>query len=750
MTIINRKKKQIFTTIVLGLFVVSFCNSCVDRFEEIEKYQRPERLDGKIYTIISGQKNMSIFAQFMVDIGYDKLLDKTGTYAAFVPSDSVMKSYLMYKYGTDDPSKIDSTVKSAIVRYHILPMPWSKDQLQSLSARGWINLSDISNNKPTAFKRKTLYREPNKTYKIQRFLSGNEPFDIIVPNTDASTTLRTVYSSAPKYVPLFFDGFMNAKGLSSADYSFYFDRPYESGQVFYAGAKIIGNEIFAENGFVYLVDKVVEPLKSIEKHMEDGPYSNFLQLMHNNPVFTLNQKATLAQPGASEGAVVEDLYDLSYVNSYPLNIHDELVVNSTYTVEKHNGLLVPTNQAMDNFFNDYLKFWGSSWSSVPKNIQRLFVNTHIAAEAVYQKDINAGFYNALGDVVNKNEIEIEQANYGSNGTFIGLNKAIVPKYFSSVSAPLFLNPKYNSFLGAYSSTKLLSSLKNQKENFSFFIIDNESLARDSSLFVSELPNGSFAITAYDQTEQKFVNLLATDYKSMFIRRLYGQIGIQPILRIAKREFIETLDGRHIVIQNDTVSGGVPSEYGFNSGIGITTVFSTINGFNILNGKAYECNGWLKYPTKSTYEQLRNTKFLTLLNKAGLASTLNEKITFMNSTERYTIFVPTDAALNSVNADNLSITDLKNLLSFHIVKGNFIFTDGRLPMGAYRTLNNRLINIMPKPDKIQILRVDNSLLYNDLVLSPNANLIGMSLQNASESYYITNAVIHHINTVIMPY
>jgi len=123
---------------------------------------------------------------------------------------------------------------------------------------------------------------------------------------------------------------------------------------------------------------------------------------------------------------------------------------------------------------------------------------------------------------------------------------------------------------------------------------------------------------------------------------------------------------------------------------------------------------------------------------------------MNSTERYTIFVPTDAALNSVNADNLSITDLKNLLSFHIVKGNFIFTDGRLPMGAYRTLNNRLINIMPKPDKIQILRVDNSLLYNDLVLSPNANLIGMSLQNASESYYITNAVIHHINTVIMPY
>jgi len=750
MTIINKKKKQLFSILILGLFVVSVSISCVNRFEEIEKYQRPERLKGKIFTVISGQKNMSIFAQFLVDIGYDKLLDKTGTYAAFVPSDSVMKLYLMNNYGTNDPSRIDSTVKLEIVKYHILPMPWSKDQLQSLSARGWINLSDISNNKPTAFKRKTLYREPNKTYKIQRFLSGNEPFEIIVPNTDPSTMLRTVYSGSPKYVPLFFDGFMNAKGLSPDDYSFYFDRPYESGQVFYAGAKIIGNEIFTENGFVYLVDKVVKPLKNLEEYLEEESYSNFLHLIHQNPVFTLNEKATLTQPGASEGKVVEDLYDLSYVKTYPLNIHDELVVNSTYTVEKHNGLLAPTNEAIAHFFNDYLKYWGSSWSSVPKNILRLFVNTHIAAEAIYQKDINSGFLNALGDVVSKNEIEIEQASYGSNGTFIGLSKAIVPKYFSSVSAPLFLNPKYSSFLGAYSSSKILSSLKNSNENYSFFIINNESLARDSSLFVSELPNGGFVISAYDQSTEMLVDLLGPDYKSIFIRRLYGQIGIQPILRTAKREFIETIDGRHIVIQNDTVSGGVSSEFGFNSGKGITTVFSKINGFTILNGNAYECNSWLKYPTRSTYEYLRGTKFLTLLSKAGLASILNEKILFMSPMERYTIFVPSDAALNSINADNLSLTDLINILSFHIVKGNFIFTDGRLPMGAYRTLNNRLINLRPQPDKIQILRADNSLLYNDLVLSPNANLIGMSLQKASENYYTTNAVIHFINAVIMPY
>lgn len=734
----------------MGLFAVLLSTSCNDRFDNIEKYQRPERLQGKIYTLISQQKNMSIFAQFMVDIGYDKLLDKTGTYAAFVPTDSVMKIYLMQKYGTVDPAQIDSNVKSEIVRFHILPMPWSLDQLQSLSSRGWISMSDISNNKPTAFKRKTLLREPNRTYKIQRFLSGKEPFDIILPDNDPTTNTRTVYTKTPKYAPLFFDGFMNAKGLSSADYSFYFNRPYENGEVFYANAKITGKELFAENGFVYQIDQVVEPLKNAEELLNNTNYSDFLQLIHNNSVFKENVTATQAQEGASQGAEVTTLYDLSYTSSHPMNIHDELVSSSSSTVERHNGLMSPSNEAMSKFFNDYLRGWGTNWSAVPKNIRLLFVNTHMSVEPVYQKDIQNGFYNYVGDILNSSDFDIEKATYGSNCTFLGLKKAIVPRYFSSVSAPLFLNPQFNSFLGSYVSVNLLSALKNPTTKFSFFIIDNASVSRDSTLFVNELPNGKYQIMAWNHQVDMMVNMTGSEYNSIFTRRLYGQIGIQPILRRAKREFVETLDGRHIVVQNDTVSGGVPSEFGLYSGRDTTVVFSEITNYPITNGKVYQCNGWMKFPTKKAYEYLRGTKFLTLLNKAGLASTLNERLTFMDPSERYTIFMPSDSALNSVNADQMSITDLKNLLSFHIVKGKFVFTDGREPIGSYRTLNDKYINLKPQPDKITILNKNYAVLYDKLVLSSRVNLIGMYQQNIAENYYITNAVVHNINTVIMPY
>jgi uncharacterized surface protein with fasciclin (FAS1) repeats len=750
MLIKNQKKKISLTSILLGLLVVVFCVSCTDKFENIEKYQRPERLQGKIFTLIASQKNMTIFSQFMIDTGYDKVLDKTGTYAVFVPSDSVMKIYLTEKYGTFDPANIDSTVKQTIVKYHILPMPWSKDQLQNLSSRGWINLSDISNNKPTAFKRKTLLREPNRTYKVQRYLSGNEPYDIIVPENTAGTVDRTVFTSSPKYVPLFFDGFMSAKGLTAADYSFYFERPYTSGEVYYANSQIIGNEIFAENGFVYLIDKVVEPLKNAEQLLESGNYAAFLQLIHNKSVFQFNSTATLAQKGADEGMQVEDLYNLNYTSTFPINIHDELVVSSTYSVERHNGLLAPTDAAMTAFFNEYLKSWGSSWNSVPKNIQRLFVNTHIANEAIYLKDINNGFYNTAGDFITKNDFEVERAQYGSNATFLGLKKAIVPKYFSSVSAPLFLDPAFKAFFGAYSSVNLLSSLKNINSKFSLFLIDNTSLANDSSLFVSEQPDGTTQITAYNHSESVMVNMLSSDYKGILTRRLYGHIAIQPVLGVAKKEFVETLDGRHLVIQHDTITGGLPSEFGFNSSKVTTNVFSKITNFPITNGQVYKCNSWLRFSSNSTYGFLRNTKFLDLLIKAGLADKINEQLTFMSSTEQYTILVPSDAALNSIQADKLSLTDLKTLLSFHIVKGKFIFTDGRQPAGAYRTLNDSFINLRPEPDNLVILDKNKAILYSDLKLSAKSNLIGTYTQNISENYYITNAVVHNINTVIMPY
>ena len=47
--------------------------------------------------------------------------------------------------------------------------------------------------------------------------------------------------------------------------------------------------------------------------------------------------------------IVDDLYDLSYNGM--MNIHNEAAYGNS-TVELQNGVLAPTDAAMDNFFKD--------------------------------------------------------------------------------------------------------------------------------------------------------------------------------------------------------------------------------------------------------------------------------------------------------------------------------------------------------------------------------------------------------------
>jgi hypothetical protein len=87
---------------------------------------------------------------------------------------------------------------------------------------------------------------------------------------------------------------------------------------------------------LFSIDKVAEPLKNAEQLLKDGPYSQFLQLIHNNSVFQFNQQATQAQEGADQGAEVTQISIIYHTtgSAFPFNIHDELVGRWT---QQYNG-----------------------------------------------------------------------------------------------------------------------------------------------------------------------------------------------------------------------------------------------------------------------------------------------------------------------------------------------------------------------------------------------------------------------------
>ena len=78
------------------------------------------------------------------------------------------------------------------------------------------------------------------------------------------------------------------------------------------------------------------------------------------------------------------------------------------------------------------------------------------------------------------------------------------------------------------------------------------------------------------------------------------------------------------------------------------------------------------------------RFHALLRKAGLTIDKEFRYTFITDNDFYTVFIPNGKALDDAGVDALPVNELRNLLLFHFVQGEMIFTDGKKQKGYYET------------------------------------------------------------------
>lgn len=111
------KGKPIWGAVLL-LLVIFSC-----RKDEFNKYTRPNWLVGKVYTQIKGEDSLSTFAKCLELTGYDKVIDVSGSYTVFAPTNDAFKIYFQkhpeYKSVTDIP--VDKLLE--MVKYHIVQDP---------------------------------------------------------------------------------------------------------------------------------------------------------------------------------------------------------------------------------------------------------------------------------------------------------------------------------------------------------------------------------------------------------------------------------------------------------------------------------------------------------------------------------------------------------------------------------------------------------------------------------------------------
>ncbi len=759
---------EIKSVVILSLFLI-LVGSCRDD-DYIDKYERPAWLAGKVYTQLKAQPELTIFAQCIARAGYDTILDVSGSYTVFAPSDEAFTLFFQQHPAYKKVEDIPLSELSEIVKFHIVQNPWSKAQMRNLDVYGWIDTLDINNNKPRGFKRETLLMGKNLKYglKVDRNLLT------IVDTTDASWW-RRVATDSRKYAPIFYKEYFDIYGLHSADYEFYFQRPFEgSADMYFAGAKLTGNEIFAENGFIHVIDRVVMPLKNAYEWLQTNEggnsYSDFLNLVNSFPQFAYDRDKTFNQPGAAQGAKVDSLFNLSFPQ-LTFNINRELTkappsasgLPGNVTIRYHHGLMAPENKAFNEFINQYFTGagrWGSL-RTAPTNIKRIVVNSHMSINPVYKTNLEEGFLNGESDIVRIDQATIIRKAFGSNCTFLGLNQVIIPRAFKSVTGPIYLQPGYSTAMFAIESSGLLAALKRENQNYMLFVESDFSLQDDSSLFYRSATD-QFRLYQISGATAQEISLSKNDLRNLIL----NHVGTAFPKGIASKEFIKTLSGNYLIVDNlkQEVTGTGTTVIGYNGAIPAAEKVPKLISTNADNGRTYEIKNWFSFKSTDLYTHISTTfpRFHQLIVKAGLANEKEYRYKFISESEFYTVFAPNDAAINQSNANSLPLPELEKFVKLHFIQGEIIFTDGNKPPGYYETTRvdekstpfstiYTRIFINPEPDRIHIRGKSGENLLT-VQESPKVNVIATrNLSTTSTEPPIKNilstAVVHEIDKVM---
>ncbi|HDR52115.1 MAG TPA: hypothetical protein ENN90_10945 [Mariniphaga anaerophila] len=741
-----------------------FLNSCQ---EDLGKYERPEWLAGKLYTQILDRPELSTFARCVELTGYDEIINVSGSYTVFAPSNEAFNAWFADNPSYNSVDDVPLPELERLVRYHIVQNPWSKLQLRSLDVYGWIDTLDINNNQPKGFKRETLLFERDRKYGI---VSKDKRFQI--QDTSQATLHRRVATDSRKYAPIFFSEYFNIYDLSSSDYEFYFNRPFGgSNDIHYANGRIISDEIFSENGFVYVIDQVVEPLKNAYQFLSDesavNNYTKYRDLVNIFPQFEYNQQKTFAQPGADLGLAVDSLFDLTFPQ-LAFNVTSEQTRPPTGTfglpqnvsIRYHHGLMAPTNEAFDKFVRDYIQIprgWGTL-NGAPLHIKRIIANTYLSVNPIYPSDLQKGFYNGELDIVQLDQSSIVQKEFGSNSTFIGLNEAIVPRAFSSVTGPVYLQQGYSKVMYAIEEAGLLPALKRRNQDYMFFVESDLNTSLDSSL-IYDRPNNRFSVFLVTQGGFTQFQLNKNDLRTLLLNHI---ASAQP-KGFARKEYIPNLAGNFIIVNNETgeVSGTGATTVGYR-GTEQAPEFPRILSTEADNGATYEIQNWFSFTSSTIFSRI-STEFPTfhqLMRKAGLSLDQQFRYNFISNNEFYTIFIPSNEAIQEAGLNSLPVDELRQVLLFHFVQGELIFTDGNKPSGYYETaridekstaFSNVYTQMFVEPgiDVIRF-RTKEGALFAEISESGVTNrLAGVNLGTGQEVFPNTynNAVIHQINKVL---
>lgn len=535
-------KKWTTFLVVSVLILFSSCESEMDKY-----YQLPDWLKGNAWEVMEDKGNFKLFLSAVEKTSFKDLVQGKGIITVMAPTDEAFQAYLT-ENGYASVDAIPAVELEKLVAYHLVYYSFTKGQFEDYKPNG-IESENVL--KGIYYKFRTKSRDAISTWS----------------DVTANDVQRRVIHK-DRFLPVFsFNLFESMRIDAKENYEYFYPNSIWTGANGFnvSNASVIDYAIVTDNGYVYTIDKVLQPLETVYTELSKSTdFSVFKNAYDRFVTYEYDAKSS-AEYGNGDSLYIRYHSALPPIASewttYPSAL--DYTQLSVLSRTAHN-VFAPDNQAMQAFFNKY-------WSEYYTNINEVnflpmlfFLYNHVhSGDIVFPETIEKGqLRTSFSTPITFNRNDAKIKHMCVNGTLYGLNKVLVPPMFQKVSAPMFCNPQYNIILDMMLSSGFETNLLSDEVNFKVFYPTNE------------------IITANTTIEGRRIQYLNTNSKKYGAQQVQieGDVIDWEAMRATQKKSIA---GNHIAIRKMTSRGD-------------EAVYKTINSYNYLYVKGNKVYSSLTY------------------------------------------------------------------------------------------------------------------------------------------------------------
>nr|WP_320059006.1 fasciclin domain-containing protein [uncultured Bacteroides sp.] len=611
---------------------------CDDKMSE--HYEVPTWLKGSAWEVLEEKGNYTIFLEAIEKAGYRPLMEGKSILTVMAPDDAVFTTYLK-GHAYTSVADIEEVELKKLIGFHLLYYSYNKERMENFRPDG------DSESDEDKLVNAGLY------YKF-RTRSSSKP----TVEQDGTTGKKMTIYHLERFLPVFSHYFFQTKGIDAkTNYEYFYPNSTWKGDNGFnvSNASVSEYAIIADNGYIYSIDQVLEPLETIYTELEKRDnYSEFLNLYD---IYSTYEYDKTLSDDYGKAIGVDSLYLHKHGISLP-PIAMEWPVSSYQYVRSLSAIsysvFAPSNKALNDFFT---RFWDKggyeSLNDIDPLVMKHLLNQFVyGGSVVFPEEINKGeIKNAYGMKISFNTASITDRVMCVNGSLYGMNSMDTPPLFASVAGPAFRDKNSANYLYVLDGSSLMNSLVSDDANFTVLIPTNQQL-QESGIYLMNYSTGSMLQI---QTTDGWSNLGSAAMQQIVNMHSVNAVAglkttgtqVCPLQSAFNYWFVK--DGR--ITCNALFNQCIEPEYNGDPFVPFTEI--TNNGTAWSNGKAYAYNynalfeadnsDGLKHDLAACNDQrYPYYAFVQLMKKAGMISG-----TFIQGLGgRFAAFIPTNEAVEA--------------------------------------------------------------------------------------------------------